>query len=128
MTKIKNIPFGLTLEEVNLRKSENQVNVSSQSNLKTPWKIVRSNLFTYFNMLLAIIAALLVSIGSYKNLWFIVIALINTLIGIIQEFKARSTIQKLSLISDSKVKVIRQGIELEINVEDVVLDDVYKLE
>ncbi|QLY39698.1 HAD-IC family P-type ATPase [Hujiaoplasma nucleasis] len=128
MTKIKNIPFGLTLEEVNLRKSQNQVNVSSQSNLKTPWKIIRSNLFTYFNMLLAIIAALLVSIGSFKNLWFIVIALINTLIGIIQEFKARSTIQKLSLISDSKVKVIRQGIELEINVEDVVLDDVYKLE
>ncbi len=128
MTKIKNIPFGLTLEEVNIRKSQNQINVSSQSNLKTPWKIVRTNLFTYFNMLLAIIAALLVSIGSYKNLWFIVIALINTLIGIIQELKARKTIKNLSLISDSKVKVIRQGMEIEIDIEEVVLDDIYKLE
>lgn len=128
MTKIKNVPFGLTLEEVNLRKSQHQVNTSQKSNLKTPWKIISSNVFTYFNMLLSIIALLLISIGSYKNLWFIVIALINTLIGIIQEFKARKTIMNLSLLSDSKVKVIRQGIEIEINVEEIVLDDVYKLE
>jgi cation-transporting ATPase E len=128
MTKINKIPFGLTLEEVNQRKAENQVNASTKSNLKTPWKIIRTNVFTYFNMLLAIIAALLLSIGSYKNLWFMVIALINTLIGIVQEFKARKTIKNLSLISETKVKVVRQGIELEINTEDVVLDDVYKLE
>lgn len=128
MTKIKNIPFGLTIEEVNLRKSQDLINKSQQSNLKTPWKIIRSNVFTYFNMLLAIIAALLISIGSFKNLWFVVIALINTLIGIVQELKARKTIMNLSLISDSKVQVIRQGMEFEIGVEDVVLDDVYKLE
>jgi cation-transporting ATPase E len=128
MTKIKNIPFGLTVEEVNLRKSQDLINKSQQSNLKTPWKIIRTNVFTYFNMLLAIIAALLISIGSFKNLWFVVIALINTLIGVIQELKARKTIMNLSLISDSKVQVIRQGMEFEIGVEDVVLDDVYKLE
>ncbi|HKL47995.1 MAG TPA: HAD-IC family P-type ATPase, partial [Candidatus Izemoplasmatales bacterium] len=88
---------------------------------------IRTNVFTYFNMLLAIIAALLLSIGSYKNLWFIVIALINTMIGIIQEFKARKTIKNLSLISDTMVKVRRQGLDAEINVEDVVIDDIYKL-
>lgn len=121
------IPFGLTVEEVNLRKENKQVNVSKHSNLKTPWKIIRTNVFTYFNMLLAVIALLLISIGSYKNLWFMVIALLNTVIGLIQEFKARSTIKNLSLISDAKVTVIRQGIEYEIDVEDVVLGDVYKL-
>mgnify|MGYP000625105673 CR=1 FL=1 len=128
MTKVKNIPFGLSLEDVHLRKSENRVNVSSKSNLKTPWKIIRTNVFTYFNMLLAIIAALLISIGSYRNLWFMVIALINTTIGIIQEFKARRTIKNLSLISDAKVTVVRQGIQHDIDVEDVVIDDVYHLQ
>lgn len=120
-------PFGLTVEEVNLRKENKQVNISKHSNLKTPWKIIRTNVFTYFNMLLTIIAVLLISIGSYKNLWFMVIALLNTVIGLIQEFKARSTIKNLSLISDAKVTVIRQGIEYEIDVDNVVLDDVYKL-
>ncbi|QWB99313.1 HAD-IC family P-type ATPase [Mycoplasmatota bacterium] len=128
MTKIQKQQFGLTIEEVNQRISEQKVNISTKSNLKTPWKIISSNIFTYFNMLLAIIAALLLSIGSYKNLWFMVIAIINTLIGIVQEFKARKTIKDLSLISDSKVNVVRQGLELEINVNNVVLDDIYKLQ
>ncbi|MDA3931666.1 MAG: HAD-IC family P-type ATPase [Tenericutes bacterium] len=128
MTKIKNEHFGLTVEEVNQRIRDQKVNVSTKSNLKTPWRIISSNIFTYFNMILAIIGILLLSIGSYKNLWFMVIAIINTLIGIIQEFKARKTIKDLSLISESKVNVVRQGLELEINVHDVVLDDVYKLE
>jgi len=128
MTKIKNEHFGLTIEEVNQRIKDQKVNVSTKSNLKTPWKIISSNIFTYFNMILTIIAILLFSIGSFKNLWFMVIAIINTAIGIIQEFKARKTIKDLSLISESKVNVIRQGLELEINVYEVVLDDVYKLE
>lgn len=128
MKKTDKIPFGLSIEEVNVRKDNHQVNVTKKSNLKTPWKIIQSNVFTYFNMILTIIAILLVSIGSYKNLWFMVIALLNTVIGLIQEFKARATIKNLSLISDAKVKVIRQGIEYEIPVEDVVLDDIYKLE
>lgn len=127
MKNTENIPFGLSVEEVNLRKENKQVNVSKHSNLKSPWKIIQTNVFTFFNMLLAIIALLLLSIGSYKNLWFMVIALLNTVIGLIQEFKARATIKNLSLISDAKVTVVRQGIEHDIDVEDVVLNDVYKL-
>jgi cation-transporting ATPase E len=128
MKNTDQMPFGLSVEEVNIRKENKQINVSKHSNLKTPWKIIRTNVFTYFNMLLAIIAVLLISIGSYKNLWFMVIAFLNTIIGLIQEFKARSTIKNLSLISDAKVTVIRQGIEFDIDVEDVVINDVYKLE
>lgn len=116
-------PFGLYTEEVNQRLVAGRSNVKKEENLKTNWQIISSNLFTFFNMVLALIAALLISIGSYENTWFIVIATINTGIGIYQELKAKSIIKKLSLISTQKVTVVREGICLEIDVEDVVIDD-----
>ncbi|MFA7076318.1 MAG: HAD-IC family P-type ATPase [Candidatus Izemoplasmatales bacterium] len=121
------IPFGLTSLEVNERIHEGKINKSAKSNLKSPWQIISTNLFSYFNLILVVLALLLVSIGSYENTWFIVIALANTSIGIFQEFKARSTIKKLSLITDSKVTVIREGFELEIPVDSVVIDDLFLL-
>jgi cation-transporting ATPase E len=120
-------PYGLTILEVNERIANNQTNKSIKSNLKSPWKIISSNLFSYFNLILSIIALLLISIQSYENMWFVVIALANTLIGIFQEFKARSIIKKLSLITDSKVTVIREGLEVEIATDDVVIDDLFIL-
>jgi len=119
--------FGLTSLEVNERINRKQTNKTVKSNLKSPWKIISSNLFSYFNLILAIIAMLLVSIGSYENVWFVVIALANTLIGIFQEFKARAIIKKLSLITDSKATVVREGIEIEIAVDEVVIDDIFML-
>ena len=121
-------PFGLTVLEVNERILSGKVNKSVKSNIKTPWQIISSNLFSYFNLILAIIALLLILIGSYENTWFVVIALSNTLIGIFQEFKARSIIKKLSLITDSKVTVVREGLEIEIPVEEVVIDDIFLLD
>ncbi len=126
-TKNEYIPFGLSVIEVNERKNAGQVNISVKSNLKSPWKIISSNLFSYFNLILSLIAILLLSIKSYENMWFVVIALANTLIGIFQEFKARSIIKNLSLITESKVTVIREGIELEVSVSEVVIDDVFFL-
>jgi cation-transporting ATPase E len=120
-------PYGLTILEVNERIANNQTNKSIKSNLKSPWKIISSKLFSYFNLILSIIALLLISIQSYENMWFVVIALANTLIGIFQEFKARSIIKKLSLITDSKVTVIREGLEVEIATDDVVIDDLFIL-
>jgi len=119
--------FGLTSLEVNERINRKQTNKTVKSNLKSPWKIISSNLFSYFNLILAIIATLLILIGSYENTWFVVIALANTLIGIFQEFKARAIIKKLSLITDSKVTVVREGLELEIAVDEVVIDDIFML-
>ncbi len=121
------VPYGLTTREVNQLIIDKLTNVTPKSNLKSPWRIIRDNLFSYFNLLLSIIALLLVSIGSYENMWFIVIALANTLIGIFQEFKARAIIKDLSLITDSKVVVIREGLELEIPIQEVVLGDIYIL-
>ncbi len=127
MAKQEYQPFGLTLVEVNQRIIDKKTNISSKSNLKTPWQIISGNLFSYFNLILSVLALLLISIKSYENIWFIVIALANTLIGIFQEFKARSIIKNLSLITDSKVQVIREGIQLDIAIEEVVLDDLFIL-
>ncbi|XMB72412.1 HAD-IC family P-type ATPase [Mycoplasmatota bacterium WC30] len=128
MARKKYVPYGLNIEQVNDRYSLGKSNNKKQSNLKTNWQIVSSNLFTFFNLILVLLAILLISIGSYKNLWFMVIAFINTAIGIFQEFRARSSVEKLSLITENKIIVIREGLFLEIDIESIVIDDlvIYK--
>lgn len=123
MAKKNYSPFGLKIEEVNERHSLGKNNIKKQANLKTNWQIVSSNLFTFFNMILLLLAILLLLIESYRNMWFIVIAIINTSIGIIQEFRARSTIKKLSLITENTITVIREGLFSDIDIEEVVIDD-----
>lgn len=116
-------PFGLRLEIVNERYRNGQYNQKRESNLKTNWQIISGNLFTFFNMILAFLAILLISIKSYRNIWFVVIAVLNTGIAIFQEFRARSLIQKLSLITEDKIMVVRQGVFIETSVESIVLGD-----
>ncbi len=123
MTKKKYIPLGLRIDEVNDLYAMGKYNLKHESNVKTNWQIISGNLFTFFNLILAFLAALLLSIGSYKNLWFVVIAVLNTSIAIIQEFRARSIINKLSLISEDHVMVVRQGLFIKIPLEKIVLGD-----
>jgi len=118
---------GLSVEAVNHRYLEGKYNLRQKSNLKSVWKIISDNLFSYFNMILALLAVLLISIGSYENLFFVIIAVLNTTIGIIQELKARSTIIKLSLLSEPHAVVMRQGFQIEIEIDRIVLDDIYVL-
>ncbi|MBI9008637.1 MAG: HAD-IC family P-type ATPase [Tenericutes bacterium] len=123
MARITYVPMGLNIEEVNQRFTLGKCNIKKQDNLKTNWEIISSNLFTFFNMILTLLAGLLFIVNSYLNMWFIIIAAINTGIGIFQEFKARATVKNLSLIKESKITVIRQGMHVEILIEDIVLDD-----
>ncbi|MCK5731458.1 MAG: hypothetical protein KAH13_00415, partial [Tenericutes bacterium] len=123
MARKKYSPFGLKIEEVNERHALGKNNVKKQANLKSNWQIISSNLFTFFNMILVLLAILLFLIQSYKNMWFVVIAAINTSIGIFQEFRARSTIKKLSLITEQNITVIREGLFLDIDIEAIVIDD-----
>lgn len=124
MAKSNYYPKGLHIEEVNQRNAQGKNNVKTQANLKTNWEIISSNVFTFFNMILFLLAILLFSIKSYRNMWFMVIALINTSIGIIQEFRARSTIKKLSLITEHHITVVREQLFLDIDIEAIVLDDI----
>lgn len=121
------IPFGLTRNEVEERKQKGQINITKQTNLKSIQRIIFSNVFTYFNLILAMLAILLLSIGSFENTVFLPIATANTLIGIFQELKARQTIKKLSLISQPTALVRRDGINQEIAIHEIVLNEIYYL-
>lgn len=119
------IPVGLTTEDVNKRVEEGKTNKVKSTNLKSVRKILFDNIFSFFNIILFLLAALLISIKSYENLIFLLIAIINTCIGIYQEIKARNTIKNLSFLSASTATVIRNQEQQEIAIEDIVLNDIY---
>jgi len=118
---------GLTLEQVFLLKSQGKTNQKTQTNLKSVRQIITENLFSYFNLILFVLAILLISIGSYENLFFVLILSLNTAIGIFQEIRARNTILKLSLLSEAKCFVIREGIEYSIPIDQLVLGDLMRV-
>jgi len=119
---------GLTTEDVEARQIAGLVNVGDQGSSKSIFSIVVSNLVTFFNFLILLITVWLVSVGaSLTNFFYVLIVSSNIGIGIIQEIRAKKTIDKLSLLSAPTSIVIRDGEELEIGVNDVVIDDILKL-
>ena len=122
------INSGLSNEQIEERKLNNLVNNTKQKTSKSYARIFIDNIFTYFNVLwLAIFVALLI-VGSYENLFFIVVIVLNTAIAIFQEIRSKRTVEKLSLISSPKTKVVRNGEEKEILSDEIVLDDIIVLE
>ena len=117
---------GLTNEEVKKHIKEGNYNKSINSVSKTTKEIIIDNVFTFFNLLNLILAILIILVKSYKNALFMGIIISNTVIGIVQEIRAKKTIDKLSLVSASKAKVIREYKEIEINTDEIVLDDIIK--
>lgn len=117
---------GLSKEEVDNRTKEGNYNKAVDSVSKTTKDIVIDNVFTFFNLLNLVLATLIILVKSYENALFMGIVISNTVIGIIQEIRAKKTIDKLSLVSASKAKVIRESKEVEVNTEDIVLDDIIK--
>lgn len=118
---------GLTDQQAAQRVRQGLVNGVEQIKTKSVPTIIRDNLVTFFNILNVILAALVLLVGSYKNLLFMGVIVCNTLVGIIQEIKAKKTIDNLSLITAPKAHVVRSGTESEIPVSDLVLDDVILL-
>ena len=118
---------GLSDPQVSQRIRQGLVNGEDEIKTKSISRIVRDNLITFFNILNFILAALVLSVGSYKNLLFLGVIVCNTLIGIIQEVRAKKTIDSLSLITAPKAHAIRSGRETEVPVGKLVLDDVISL-
>lgn len=116
--------IGLTTEEVNQRIKDGKVNIADNDASKTVSQIIRSNVFTYFNFIFAIIAAALIVVGEFKQLTFLIVIFANTMIGIIQELNSKRTLDKLSLLNSQKSAVIRNGQEQVIETADIVLDDI----
>ncbi len=114
---------GLTSEEVKQRIEEGKFNKPIKNPSKSYAQIVISNVFTYFNLIFAIIAVVLVLVKLYKALTFLPLIVLNLLIGIIQEIRAKKVLDKLNLINSPKCLVIRDNKEEYILIKDLVLDD-----
>ncbi len=120
---MKNIT-GLSKEEVEKRYRENKVNYDTTTPSKSIKQILIENIFTLFNFINIVLAIAVILVGSYKNLLFLGVVISNTLISTLQEIRAKKTVDKLSVISSSKAKVIRDSKEKEISINEVVLDDI----
>ena len=115
---------GLTRIEVENRIRDNKVNYDTSVKTKSIRDIIISNSFTLFNIINILLALLLVIVGSYKNTLFVFIIIINSLISIIQEVRSKRELDKLKVIASNSVLVLRDGIEEEIHINDIVLDDI----
>lgn len=114
---------GLTNEQVQERIAEGKVNVNENPNTRTYKQIILENTLTFFNFLNIALLVLVLFVRSYKNSMFMGIILINTVIGIIQEIRAKKTIDKLAILTESKTVVLRDGKKWSISTEKLVLDD-----
>lgn len=115
---------GLTDEQVNQRIEEGRVNVDENPNTRTYKQIIRENTLTFFNFLNLVLLILVLMVGSYRNAFFVMIIVINTLIGIAQEIRAKKTIDKLAILTARKSVVIREGKKWTVPTEELVLDDI----
>ena len=119
---------GLSEKQVLNRIEKGQVNKLDDDKTRSNWEIIRDNVFTLFNLFNVLIAIALLYVGAYTNLFYIAIIILNCAIGIYQEIHARNLVKKLSVLKENKVKVLRDGKEQEILVDEIVLDDVVLLE
>ncbi len=115
---------GLNERDVNERIEKGQINVFENPDDLTLKKILKNNICTFFNLIIFILALLVVSSGAYKNLMFVGVAFCNMLIGIVQEVRAMLTLNKLNIIAEAKMVVIRNSQEISIPVSEIVLDDI----
>lgn len=119
--------IGLSVEQVIERINKGHVNKTTNNNVKTYASIFFTNLCTFFNILCLAVGVSLIIAGSFKNLVFLLVAFLNTAIGIFQEIRAKRTIEKLSLLTAPTAKVVRGGSEYEITTAEVVIDDIMVL-
>lgn len=118
---------GLTSQQVQMYTDAGLVNLVNDKTSKTTGQIIRSNLLTYFNFIFFILAGVLIYEGSYNNLTFLGVVFANTIIGIVQELKAKRVLDKLQLVAAPESVAIRDGKEIRLPSEELVLDDIVLL-
>ena len=122
------IEEGLLPHQVEERKKQKLSNNTKTKSSKSYLSIFVKNTFTFFNLIWTIIAIALISVKAYSDLLFLIVIILNTAIAIIQEIKAKVTVEKLSLATLPSVKVLRNSKEEEIKAEEILLDDIIILE
>lgn len=114
---------GLTNEEVKLKRENGEGNIKVESSTQTVGEIVKSNVFTYFNLVFLVLAVLLAIAGAWRDMLFLPVIIANTLIGIIQEIHSKKVLDKLSILNAPKTKVLRDGRITEVPSDELVLGD-----
>ena len=114
---------GLTVAEVNARIEAGKINIADDSSDRTTGKIIRDNLLTYFNLIFLVITVLLCIAGAFRDLTFLPIIIGNILIGIVQELRAKKTLDKMKILNAGHAVVIREGKRQKVTAEELVIDD-----
>ncbi|MEG1751446.1 MAG: HAD-IC family P-type ATPase [Clostridia bacterium] len=119
---------GLSQLQVESRNRQKLVNNSKFKTSKSFLSIICTNVFTFFNLIWAIIFVALVWIGAVNDLLFIIVIILNTFISIVQEIRAKITVEKLSIVTMPRLVVIREDKKEQIFASKLVLDDIIVLE
>ena len=119
-----NKDFGLTSEQVTARQENGLINKDATKRGKSILGIILTNLFTFFNVIYIVISVILCVYGLASQCTFLPVVVANTAIAIIQEIKSKLTLDKLNLITEPQIKVMRDGENREISISDLVLDDI----
>ena len=119
-TKLK----GLSQSEVDLRVSQGKVNISANLKTKSVKRIFYDNICTLFNLINVVLFIALLLVGSYKNMLFMGVVVGNIAIGIFQEIRSKISVDKLTILSEKKISVLREGKIIEISKENIVIDDI----
>ena len=115
---------GLTAAQVAQRIADGRVNIVNDRNSRSLGSIIRANTFTYFNALIGGLWILMLVCAPLIDSLFGIVIVINTAIGIIQEYRAAQTLAKLSLVGQAQALVRRDGVDAEIPPNKIVLDDI----
>ncbi len=116
---------GLTQDQVRQRVAAGWVSGTPTAAGKTEREIILTNCLTFFNLIFLVLAVMLVIGGSsIKNMTFLVVAVCNTVIGIVQEIRAKRAVDKLSLVAARPVRMIREGVKCEVPQDQLVRDDI----
>ena len=118
---------GLTSAEVAERRADGRVNTSPRGTSRTAGQIVFANVFNPVNAIMLSLFILILIAGFPADGLFVGVVVSNTVIGIAQELYARHELRKLQLLNAPHARVIRDGVEHNIDVDDIVVDDVVLL-
>lgn len=119
--------YGLSTMQVQERLAKGYSNTPPEDPSNTVGQIIRNNLCSYFNFLFFFLAICIILVGSYTNLMFMPIVIINIVIGIVQELRAKKVIDKLTVLSQPHANVIRDGVSRQVATSELVIDDLIQL-
>ena len=121
------IERGLSTAEVEERIATGKINRNMELKTKSVKELIIENLCTLFNLINVILAFLVILTGSFKNLTFLFVVFLNTAIGVIQSMRSKKMVDKLTLLTSKKAIAVRDGAEVELDLDQIVLDDIIRL-